>query len=210
MTNSFLRQAILVSFLWHITLFTMFGFSFGPKATEVNLSRVYFLGSILRVPDLTNSWNFNTGRRIGRVSGKPDIIALNKINREYSLTSISYSKPPISLAFSEGKTTFTEKPSIAPLMVQRKESAIMFYPKLPYNFTLYFKDRQSAHIELDFVVASMGKRSSVIVKRKISSGDLEADLLSMRYINRYISLQQSGFIPNKWQTVKIDLTTVND
>jgi hypothetical protein len=59
-------------------------------------------------------------------------------------------------------------------------------------------------------VISGDKRNSILVKRRISSGNLEADLLSMRYISRYLFMQQRGFVPNKWQTVKIDLSTVND
>jgi hypothetical protein len=86
----------------------------------------------------------------------------------------------------------------------------MFYPRLPYHFALYFKDRQTVHIELMFQVISGAQRNSILVKRRVSSGNLEADLLSMRYISRYLFIQQRGFAPNKWQTVKIDLSTAND
>ena len=41
------------------------------------------------------------------------------------------------------------------------------------------------------------------------SGNLEADLLSMRYINHYLSVQQQMFPVNKWQVVKIELSAQN-
>jgi len=140
-----------------------------------------------------------------------------------------WEKPPVSLTFNQEKIAFTpletigrqEKDNVSltgftreltpiSLMSGRKESAIMFYPRLPYHFALYFKDRQTVHIELAFAVISGDKRNSILVKRRISSGNLEADLLSMRYISRYLFMQQRGFVPNKWQTVKIDLSTAND
>ncbi len=210
MTNSFFMQAVFISFLGHITLFSMFSLSFGPKIPEVNFSRVYFWGAIFRSPDLMNNRNFDIGYKTGRLTGKSEITVLNKINRENLLASRDYLKPPVSLTFNQEKIAFTRESMPISLMSGRKESAIMFYPRLPYHFALYFKDRQTVHIELAFAVISGDKRNSILVKRRISSGNLEADLLSMRYISRYLFMQQRGFVPNKWQTVKIDLSTAND
>lgn len=210
MTNSFFMQAIFISFLGHITLFSMFSLSFGPKIPEVNFSRVYFWGAIFRSADLMNNRNFDIGYKTGRLTGKSEITVLNKINRENLLASRDYLKPPVSLTFNQEKIAFRRESMPISFMSASKESAIMFYPRLPYHFALYFKDRQTVHIELAFAVISGDKRNSILVKRKISSGNLEADLLSMRYISRYLFMQQRGFVPNKWQTVKIDLSTAND
>jgi len=226
MTNSFFKQAIVISLLGHITLFTMFGLSFGPKIPEVNFTRICFWGAIFRSPDLVNSRDFDTGYKTGRVFGKSEISVLDKINRENLRSSTDYfptqalsgsvadnnwqKKPAVSLAFNQEKIAFTQEFKPIPLMPGRKESAIMFYPRLPYHFALYFKDRQTVHIELDFAVISGDKRNSILVKRKVSSGNLEVDLLSMRYISRYLFMQQREFVPNKWQTVKIDFSTVSD
>ena len=210
MTNSILRQTIFISVLGHITLFSMLSFSFGPKIPEVNFARVCFWGAIFRSPDLMNNRKFDTGYKTGRLLGKSEISVLDKINRENLLASRDYLKPPVSLTFNQEKIAFTRESMPILLMSGRRESAIMFYPRLPYYFALYFKDRQTVHIELAFAVISGDKRNSILVKRKVSSGNLEADLLSMRYISRYLFMQQRGFVPNKWQTVKIDLSTVND
>jgi len=210
MTNSFFKQAIFISLLGHITLFGMFSLSFGPKIPEVNFARVCFWGAILRSPDLMNNRNFDIGYKRGGFSGKSEIAVLDKINRENPLTSRDYLKPPVSLTFNQEKLVFVQKLLPISLTLTRKEPAIMFYPRLPYHFALYFKDRQTAHIELAFQVVSGNKRNSILIKRRISSGNLEADLLSMRYISRYLFIQQRGFTPNKWQTVKIDLSTVGD
>ena len=86
----------------------------------------------------------------------------------------------------------------------------MFYPRLPPYFSLYFKDRQVAHMELMFKITSSLKNSSISIKRKISSGNLEADLLCMRYINHYLFVQQGIFTSGDWQAVKIELSAKND
>ena len=210
MTGSILRQAIVISLLGHITLFSMFSLSFGPKIPEVNFSRIYFWGAVFRGCDLMNIHNLDIGYKTGRLSGKPEISALDNIKRENLLASRDYLRPLVSLAFNQEKIAFQQEFKPTPPVSGKRESAIMFYPSLPYQFALYFKDRQTVHIELAFAVISGDKRDSVLVKRRISSGNLEADLLSMRYISRYLFMQEKGFTPNKWQIVKIDLSTAND
>ena len=210
MSNPLFRQAIFISFLGHLTLFGIFTFSFGPRIPEVNFSRVCFWGAILRSPDLMHNRNFDIGYKRRGFTGKSELSVLDKINRENILASRDYLKPPVSLLFNQEKIVFTRETMPRALMSGRKESAIMFYPRLPYHFALYFKDRQTVHIELAFAVISGAQRNSILVRRKVSSGNLEADLLSMRYISRYLFMQQRGFAPNKWQIVKIDLSTAND
>jgi len=229
MTNPILRQALFISLLGHVTLFGMFSFSFGPKIPEVNFANVSFWGAILRSADLMNNRNFDIGYKTGGFIGRLGISVLDKIKREDLLASRGYfsaspafgggeagspalagEKPPVCLPFNQEKRFFSQKLLPISAISARKEPAIMFYPRLPYHFALYFKDRQTAHIELMFQVISGAQRNSVLVKRRISSGNLEADLLSMRYISRYLFIQQRAFAPNKWQIVRIDLSTVND
>ncbi len=135
---------------------------------------------------------------------------LNKVSKEPFLSARYYLKPSIPLAFNTEKEVFKEK--IAPLAfsLKRKEPQIIFHPLLPYSFTLYFKDRQVAHVELMFNLSSSGLHNSIEIKRKISSGNLEVDLLSKRYIGHYLFIQQARFTPNRWQSVKIDLSAKND
>jgi len=88
---------------------------------------------------------------------------------------------------------------------KRKDSVIIFHPQLPYDFLLYFKDRQEVHIELLFKISRDLEDRSIVIKRKISSGNLEADLLAMRYIDHYLFLQQARLPLDSWRAVKIDL-----
>ena len=88
----------------------------------------------------------------------------------------------------------------------RRTQEILFHPLLPYSFPLYFKDRQVAHVELLFKILQDKLRSYILVKRKISSGNLEVDLLSVRYISHYLFLRQAAFAPGAWQVVKVDLS----
>lgn len=210
MTNSIFKQTIFISILGHITLFSMFSFSFGPKIPEINFTQICFRGAILRGVDLMSMRKFNERHKTGAMMRKSEALVLDKISRESFWGFRDYSKPPLTLTFDKEKIVFVQKIMPGLLISRRKEPTIMFYPQLPYHFALYFKDRQVAHIELMFEVISTGKKNSIVIKRKISSGNLEADLLSMRYIGHYLFIQQMAFAPNNWQTVKIDLSTLND
>ncbi|MFA5357103.1 MAG: hypothetical protein WC301_06890 [Candidatus Omnitrophota bacterium] len=209
MTGHIFRQAVVISLLGHLTLFGMFGFSFGRRIPAADFSRVYFWGAVFRAPDLISGRPPDAGYHKGAFTGKTGIFALSKARQEDPFAYGSHSKPQFSFAFSEHKMEFTAEPEPVP-PAARKRAAITFYPALPYRFALYFKDRQAAHIELEYQVKSADKRNFVLVRRKVSSGNLEADLLSMRYISRYLFMRQSGFTPDKWQVVKIDLSTFDD
>lgn len=226
MSSPFLRQAIAISILGHITLFSTFSLSFGPKVSASNFARVYFWGGILRTSDLMSSHILGVRNMGIGFLGKSEILALDRINQKNLLSNgghftdgkgsgyVQYNnrfeKPLVSLAFNQEKIVLIREANTLSFMPAKKEPAIMFYPKLPYHFALYFKDRQNVHIELMFQSISGYKRNYVLVKRRVSSGNLEADLLSVRYISRYLFIKQRNFSPNKWQTVKIDLSTIND
>lgn len=212
MTGPFFRQAIAISFLGHVTLFGMFSFSFGPRIPEADFSGVYFWGAVLRAPDMMKSRiRYAASYDKGALPVRSQISVLNKAKQEEGLlTYRDHKKPPVSPALSAEKPVFVPEPAQISPVAARKETAIMFYPRLPYHFALYFKDRQAVHIELEFQVKPADKRNFVLVRRKVSSGNLEADLLSMRYISRYLFMQERGFAPGKWQAVKIDLSTLND
>jgi hypothetical protein len=90
---------------------------------------------------------------------------------------------------------------------QRKDSSIMFYPLLPYQFEIFFKDRQAANIKISFRTFPGGSRDSLEVKRSVSSGNLEADLLSLRYMYNYLTMQNADLVQDAWQSVTIELST---
>jgi hypothetical protein len=114
-----------------------------------------------------------------------------------------YLKPPALLVTPCQKGPM-KAIAVTALPRRARPAAIVFHPVLPYSFSLYFKDRQVAHVELIYRLQPEGGQGSIAVKRKISSGNLEVDLLSMRYIRRYLFIQQAA--KNDWQTVKIDLS----
>ena len=66
------------------------------------------------------------------------------------------------------------------------------------------------HIELVFNLISQGNSKTIVMNRKISSGNLEADLLTKRYLGHYLFVQQGAYPADSWQTVKIDLSAKED
>lgn len=202
-----LPKTILISLLGHITVFSIFSFSFGNRIPITNQASISFFGQILRNADLNNR-PFMQNLYLGiNFSKKPDTLPLDKEAKEYNLLLPAYFKPQITQPFSQNKIVFTPKATSVFFIQKKKEPVLMFHPQLPEHFLLYFKDRQIVHIELMFNIISTGKTNSIAIKRKISSGNLEADLLTMRYISHYLFIQQARFIPDNWQTVKIDLST---
>ena len=209
MTNTVFKNTIFISLLSHIAAFGIFGLSFGSRIPKPEYSSAFFLGQVLSGSDLSrfSSTPINTRKEI--IPQGPQIL-ISKPARENPDADNYYLRPALNLAFNPDKLTFTPPSSAVLPKDARAKPVIMFYPELPYQFLLYFKDRQEVHIELMFNILASEARSSVVIKRKISSGNLEADLLSMRYIGHYLYIEHSNFAPNNWQIVKIDLSTKND
>jgi hypothetical protein len=206
MVTPFLKKTIAISALGHLTIFSIFSLSFGNRILPADYSSIYFLGQFLRTcqsspPKLTIN-RYKSESPIFRES----TLALGKVKQNAPLLDTYYLKPALPLISKTPKVTFIKEEVPYLLPPRRNEPTIIFHPLLPYSFTLYFKDRQIAHVELMFNIATNGIRDSIEIKRKISSGNLEVDLLSCRYIGRYLFMQQVRFKRNNWQTVKINLS----
>jgi len=205
MKNPVLKKTIFISLLGHITVFSIFGLSFGTRIPAVEYASVSFWGQFLGSSQVTQPINTDPGLRKfvsryyfpAKAGSRPILSDWRK-------------KPPFSLVFDREKEAFIEKFKPPLFSSGRKELMIIFHPLLPYGFTLYFKDRQVAHVELMFKMLPAGTRNSILIKRKISSGNLEVDLLTLRYIGHYLFIHKTCLFPNNWQTVKIDLSAKND
>ena len=199
------KQSIFVSFLGHLAMFGIFAFSFGNKQPNALYSNVYFQGAILSKMDFRPASKLQDARAV--LLKRSETFFLDKISKELGTRAGEsyYLKPNCRIAFSGAKLLPSMAPSVIPAGSKRRQAVLMLYPALPYNLSLYFKDRQGVHIELMFKMVPSGKTSFIEIKRKISSGNLEADLLSMHYISHYLFIQQARLNPGLWQTVKIDL-----
>jgi hypothetical protein len=206
--SAILRKTVTLSLIGHITAFSIFSFTFCGRNPGINYTNVSFLGSVLRKADLSSQRFKNTDNVV--LNFKPDTSALDKVNREYALVLPQYTKPSVVLPLSDKKMIYALDRKPTAYSWKKEEPVIMLYPELPQNFLIYFKDRQRVHIELEFNVMTSAMTNTVSIKRKVSSGNLEADLFSMRYISHYLFIEQSRFVPNKWQTVKIDLSAKNE
>jgi hypothetical protein len=206
MRESSFKQAIIITLLGHVAFFGVFTFSFGRPIVPAMYPDISFWGQVLYNSQVSpvrqkNAQSLNKGLFL-----KPDISMLDEQISPKESVAGSYLKPQTLLVLGAQKHTFVQVEQERPSRLKRKEPTILFHPLLPYSFPLYFKDRQVAHVELEFNIVSSPTRSFTVVKRKVSSGNLEVDLLSMRYIGRYLFMQRQRFPPNTWQTVKIDLS----
>jgi hypothetical protein len=209
MNNPGLKKTIFISLLGHITVFGIFSLSFGSRIPKADYATVSFWGQFLYDSQVIKPL-MPTGADLSKNFIRADASTLNKITKESPILPSHYLKPSFILAFNSEKQVFTKKSPPMLFSAKKREPMIIFHPLLPYSFTLYFKDRQIAHVELMFNMSSSQTRNSLEIKRKISSGNLEVDLLSMRYIGHYFFIQHPRFSANNWQTVKIDLTANND
>ncbi len=208
-------KAVFISLVSHVTFFSIFSLSFGNRIPALDCAAVSFWGQLLSRsqvlqpaslgPRLKDSLRAKTAAGNDLILPKKNAASLDKPAPDAGLEPYQL-KPALALSFAAQKPDFAEKPGVFLFTAKRKEPLLLFHPALPYGFNLYFKDRQVAHVELDFNIESKGRRTLITVKRKISSGNLEVDLLSARYIGHYLFIQHSRFLPDRWQTVKIDLS----
>jgi hypothetical protein len=206
MTSPYLRKAVCISLLGHLAFFSIFNLTFGRSLPSADYASVFFWGQVFLPSQLRQqrqSVSLSPVLRRDIISALPDATILLG-------PSVNYIKPQLSSALSLEKEIFVDRKSPDYFIPRKREQAIVFHPLLPYNFNLYFRDRQVAHVELAFNIISSGGRNSIVVKRKVSSGNLEVDLLTMRYIGYYLFIQQSRFPLNNWQVARIDLSAKND
>lgn len=208
-----LKRTIAISLFLHAGFFTLFSFSFGRPVPAARAPAMAFRGQCLQDSQVYAAAQLSSeavGAPItlhpalltSRMQGHADLMQDAAVSRMRE----SHLRPAYALKKVEAKQTFAQP--VVPVAIPERPSApaLMLYPVLPYSFTLYFGDRQAAHTELMFKIMPVGMRNTVIVKRKISSGNLEADLVSMRYINHYLFMQQDKIAPGVWHTVEIDLS----
>ncbi len=172
-----------------------------PRARLAGPQNTVFLGPIVQprdllVPPFLAAKAGAKPRNITTVSPPRDEVTLSPSVKDVL-------KPVASLIRPVEKPTFVEREVSNFVYKPKEKPALTFYPVLPYSFTLYFTDRQTAHMEFTFYISDDGKITRV--KRKVSSGNLETDLLAYRYITHCLFLQEGRFPVRTWQSVKIDL-----
>jgi len=200
-------KGFLISLAGHLAAFSIFSFTFGslPDYSSYN-----FAGPVLTSQDYSRPLAGRAGLSIDKKFNSTTDIkinssALDKSAQQKGKYPFIQAKP--QFAILNNKEKFVYLKPVVNFLKTREKPAIIFYPQLPQSFIVYFQDRQTVHIELGFNITSNKSINSIIVQRKISSGNLEADLLSARYISRYLFIQQARFPLNSAQTVKIDLST---
>ena len=211
-----LRNALFISLIWHILCAGVIDPTLGKVLDDVHFPEVFFLGSILDSHDLVF---LSKKERGDRQAKDPLYSRINLFNFKTSVLSerkgesfsslIKYKRPLFNLNYHPEEKIIT-RPILDHSILDEynKGSSLVFYPRLPYSFLIYFKDRQKAHIEFSFFISKEGVIT--FIDRKITSGNLEVDLLASRYINRHLNLIKGQFLTNTWQTVKIDLTRRDD
>jgi len=204
--NVIFRRTLFLSLVSHITLFSIFSFSFGNRLPAVDFASVSFWGQILTRADLAS---FRPRQARGTKLTRPEVNAraLGKVQKETAVEKEGfYIKPACSLREASQKLLLAPEINFPKPAPPAKTSVVMFHPLLPYNFLLYFAGRQAVHIELMYKNAPTVSANTLMLKRRISSGNLEADLFVMRYFSHYLFVEQPNLAKSTWQTVKVDLS----
>ena len=205
------NKTIILSVIGHLAVFGIFGFSFGNRMPLMEYPEPCFWGQFLmnsQVSPAGFSGQFRNRDRGRSARAIPPELFRAKPRDFASLAAGNgnYFKPQVLLSKGTKNVQFLESPVQKPSILRLKEPSVVLHPVLPYGFTLYFRDRQIAHVELEYKFITGQSNKLILLRRKVSSGNLEVDLLSMRYIWHYLFIQQENFIPGDWQTVKIDLS----
>jgi len=203
-SSSLIKNALVISCASHLALFGIFSVSFGHKLPLKETTAISNWGQILSGMTLGHA-------RKESIVPSGQLLILRKSSEEevrekFLSIFMLRQKPLVSLGYRQEKLPIPEDEGTSVVLLKRKEATLVFHPLLPYSFPLYFKDRQVAHVELFFRISAIHDKTMIEVKRKISSGSLEVDLLSARYIKHYLFIQQSRFTRDTWQTVRIDLS----
>ncbi|MFA5275671.1 MAG: hypothetical protein WC417_02120 [Candidatus Omnitrophota bacterium] len=202
MTGIAFRKILGLSLLSHFTVFSLFSFSLKGRITDFDQTSFYFFGRLFSATPLIIQSNFKPV--------KPKSLLFRTTSSEPLLPPPPYYRPVLATGFLAEKEGLPDSFNLAPVMPKMKAPEIIFHPLLPYGFALYFNDRQVAHVELKFNVDDRDNPNYIKIKRSVSSGNLEVDLLTMRYIQRHLFIERLKLKPSSWQTVKIDLSQSND
>ncbi|MFA5075586.1 MAG: hypothetical protein WC436_05810 [Candidatus Babeliales bacterium] len=198
-----LKKVVSISCAGHVAMFALlafFGFSFGSVSGRAAFTPVIFCGSML-----PQTLSVASAIRPSFVKAGVEPAFVPRSSPAVPVPSDYYVKPAIAVPYISSREAVINRPVFTEAP-KRRDPVLLMHPLLPYQFGLYFKDRQSVHIELEFKITRADGRNFVSLRRKISSGNLEADLLSMRYIGHYLFIQQARFVPSVWQTVKIEFS----
>ncbi|MCK9595176.1 MAG: hypothetical protein PHH68_01190 [Candidatus Omnitrophica bacterium] len=208
MTTVNLKNTLLCSLAGHILALSLFTLSLGKDPMKLDYGTLIFWGDILPAADLAFRASGRKADAIGLSENASGVSFLRISNHESRSADIKYNLKPFArfASLEQDKPVMLQEAPAVFAMPARKDSPLIFHPLLPYQLQLYFRDRQTVHIELMFNIISGKRNKAIAVKRKISSGNLEADLLCLRYISHYLFIQQARFAPNNWQPAKIDLS----
>ncbi|MEW6075231.1 MAG: hypothetical protein AB1530_02885 [Candidatus Omnitrophota bacterium] len=205
-----LRSSLFISLIGHLAVWGIFSFSFGGPFQKPTQTPVYFWGQLLQGRDMQSDFSAAALPAIQIKKQEGARLLFNKPSAVSTAPQAYYLKPSSGIIAPSGKVDFTPKAAVGPYPYGKQDAMIMLHPILPEYFMLMFQDRQVVNIGLEFKIITSKKRNYTILKRKISSGNLQADLLTMRYISHYLFIQGERFPQDSWQTISIELSTLKN
>ena len=208
--------AIFISLILHILCLDNVNFTFAKRENKDNSTydKILFLGSILEGSEYSLRLAANRNNLTPSESTDSTSLLYSRfiapLLLKVDVSSVYGSVPepkglikPFLANFADNKIVYFTPVSGLLRKTDKADSSIMFFPKMPYHFLLYFKDRQTAYMEVAFYVSPEGKIMKL--EKRISSGNPEVDLLIMRNLAHFLNISKSNFTLDSWRTVKIDL-----
>ncbi|MDD5566203.1 MAG: hypothetical protein PHG31_04880 [Candidatus Omnitrophica bacterium] len=205
-----LRSSLFISLIGHLAVWGIFSFSFGEPLQKPIHTPVFFWGQLLQGRDMQSDFFAASLPAIQIKKQEGARLLFKKPSAVSTEPQAYYLKPSAGLIAPSSKLDFMPRATVGSYPYGKQDAMIMLHPILPEYFMLLFQDRQVVNIGLEFKIITSKKRNYTILKRKISSGNLQADLLTMRYISHYLFIQGERFHQDSWQTISIELSTLKN
>jgi len=199
-----LKVFLITSIAGHIAVFTaltFINFSLGHASGYQVFYPAIFYGPM---PEETTQLPVQPSPHL--VHSLPDISSFIPQGRLAQPQSVGFiAKPQVEISSNLSHEPVKSQPVISYFPVMREPVLRCIHSCLT-NLTYTSKIDSRFISSLNFALRVQTIAIFISLRRKISSGNLEADLLSMRYIGHYLFIQQEGFASNVWQTVKIEFS----
>jgi hypothetical protein len=202
--------SFFVSCFWHIGLFSIILINFPDARLKTNNNDIVFLGSFLKDYDFVQNEDYSRQAKIPDYyfkTARQNLLILDL--NDYAKLDSFIDKP---LAYYFEKEVYREEiySSIEEFLSknialkqrpQEVEADLLDSSNLP-DFKIYFRDELPRYVKFNLYINPTGRVG--FLKKTISSGSFDADMIAQRFVNRLV-FDKSAYGRSHWQTIELNL-----